>query len=103
MIKKSNQKNPELPKSLQKMLDRPKDGSQLKMTESLQKMAKKIKGSIPLPELPKSLTEEKAKKQSKKGPRPIVPLPKPKEIGKFHPKMVAQPNVYVNGNCHRHL
>jgi hypothetical protein len=41
MIKKSNQKNPELPKSLQKMLDRPKDGSQMEMPESLQKMAKK--------------------------------------------------------------
>jgi hypothetical protein len=60
-----------------------------------------MKGSRPLPELPKSLTEEKAKKQSKKGPRPIVPLPKPKEIGKFHPKMVAQPNVYVNGKLEK--
>jgi hypothetical protein len=45
----------------------------------------------------KFLTEEKAKKQSKKGPRPIVPLPKPKEIGKFPPKTLAQPNVYVGG------
>jgi hypothetical protein len=98
MIKKSNQKDPEFPKSLQKMLDRPKDGSQLEMPESLQKMAKKMKGSKPRPELPKSLTEEKAKKQNKKGPRPIIPLPKTKEIGKISPKTLAQPNnVYVGG------